>query len=420
MVEVWLPYSDTEVVARVPDTSFLGIVEGKDMEGVADPRRVIVDALDSPRGGTRLEDCVKPGLKVAIVVDDKTRPAPNHLMLSPLLDRLNQLGVDDEAITIIIGCGAHSMRLEDVPVVVGAEASRRVRIVIHDCHASNLVDIGRTSYKNDISVNHVFAEADVRILTGDVELHYFAGYGGGRKSVLPAICGFESIQRNHRLLLHRQAKTGILDGNPVHLDMVDAVRLAKVDFTLNVVLNSKRELVKAFAGDVEAAFMEGVNLVDALYKVPVTEKADIVLVSPGGYPADIDLYQAYKGIDSALNVVKDGGIIVLVAECPEGHGNVTFHDWMVRFKDRHSIERELRRRFVFGGHKAYYLIKALERVQIILVSTLPDYYTSRVFRLRSAKTVNKAVKTALRTVGKKAKVLAVPHATMTLPILRKS
>jgi nickel-dependent lactate racemase len=418
MVEVWLPYSDTEVVARVPDENFLGVVDGRDMEGVDDSHREIVEALDSPRGGKRLEDSVKPGLKVAIVVDDKTRPAPNRLMLPPLLEKLNRLGVDDEAITLIIGCGAHSMRLEDAPSVVGAEVHRRVSTVVHDCHAPDLVDIGRTSYKNDIFVNSAFAEADMRILTGDVELHYYAGYGGGRKSVLPAICGFESIQRNHRLLLHRRARTGILDGNPVHLDMVEAVRLAEVDFTLNVVLNAKRELVKAVAGDVEEVFMEGVNLVDALYKIPVTEKADIVLVSPGGYPADIDLYQAYKGIDSALNVVKDGGVIILAAECPEGHGNATFHDWMVRFKDRRSVERELRRRFVFGGHKAYYLMKALERVQIILVSTLPDY-TSRMFRLQSEKTLNKAVKTALGTVGKKAKVLAIPHATTTLPLLRK-
>jgi nickel-dependent lactate racemase len=418
MVEVWLPYSDTEVVARVPDENFMGVVDGEDMEGVADPHREIEQALNRPLGGKRLEDCVKPGQKVAIVVDDKTRPAPNPLMLPPLLARLNRLGVDDEAITLIIGCGAHRMRPEDAPSVVGAEVHRRVRTVVHDCHASDLVNIGRTRYKNAIFINRAYAEADVRILTGDVELHYFAGYGGGRKSVLPAICGFEAIQRNHRLLLHRRAKTGILDGNPVHLDMVDAVHLAEVDFTLNVVLNAKRELVKAVAGEVEAVFMDAVHLVDALYKVPVAEKADIVLVSPGGYPADIDLYQAYKGIDSALNVVKDGGVIVLAAECPEGHGNGTFHEWMVRFKDRRSAERELRRRFAFGGHKAYYLMKALERVQIILVSTLPDY-TSSVFKLRSEKTLNKAVKTALRTVGKKATVLAIPHATTTLPLLRK-
>jgi len=417
MVEVWLPYSDTEVVARVPDENFVGVVDGKDMGGVSDPHREIVEALNHPRG-RRLDDSVRPGQKVAIVVDDNTRPAPNYLMLPPLLEKLNRLGVDDEAITLIIGCGAHRMRLEDAPSVVGDEIHRRVRTVVHNCHASDLVDIGRTRYKNAIFVNRAFAEADVRILTGDVGLHYYAGYGGGSKSVLPAICGFEAIQRNHRFLLHRRAKTGVLDGNPVHLDMVDAVRLAKVDFTLNVVLNAKRELVKAVAGDVEEVFMEAVNLVDELYKVPVTEESDIVLVSPGGYPADIDLYQAYKGIDSALNVVKEGGIIVLAAECPEGHGNAMFHDWMVRFKDRRSAERELRRRFVFGGHKAYYLMKALERVQIVLVSTLPDY-TSRVFRLRSEKTLNKAVKTALKTVGKKATVLAIPHATSTLPLLQK-
>ena len=184
------------------------------------------------------------------------------------------------------------------------------------------------THGNKVYLNRTFAEADVKVLLGDVGFHYYAGYGGGRKSVLPAVSGEETIKHNHALLLHASAKTGVLAGNPVHEDMTEAAKLAKVDFMLNVVINSKGEIVKAFAGDLEQAFLEAVKLVDAMYRIVVDRRADIVVVSPGGYPADLNLYQSYKAVDNALEVVKRGGVIILVAECPEGHGNQVFYDWM--------------------------------------------------------------------------------------------
>ncbi|MGQ9545513.1 MAG: nickel-dependent lactate racemase, partial [Candidatus Bathycorpusculaceae bacterium] len=214
---------------------------------------------------------------------------------------------------------------------------------------------------------------------------------------------------------HPNAKTGVLDGNPVHEDMVEAAKLAKVDFILNVVLNSKREIVRAFAGDLEKAFYEGVKVVDEMYRIPVERRADIVVVSPGGHPADVNLFQAYKGIDSALEVVKHGGVIVCVAECPEGHGNQVFYDWMVKFKDLKAVEREIKNNFVLGGHKAYYLMKALQKVQIILVSAMPDYYVTNIFRLKAARAVNDALNEAFNIVGKNARVWAMSYGNFILP-----
>ena len=220
------------------------------------------------------------------------------------------------------------------------------------------------------------------------------------------------------MLLHSKARTGNLDGNPVHEDMTEAARLAKVDFILNVVQNKKGEIVKAFAGDLEQAFYEGVKLVEAMYKIPIERRADIVLVSPGGAPADITLFQAYKAVDNALDVVKRGGVIILVAECPEGHGNQVFYEWMVKFKRLKDVERQIRRNFVLGGHKAYYLMKALEKARIILVSSMPDYYATNVFRLDTARAVNEAVEEAFRAVGRKAKVWALPLGNFTLPVVK--
>jgi nickel-dependent lactate racemase len=290
-----------------------------------------------------------------------------------------------------------------------------VKTVSHDCNAQDLVLVGKTKHGTRVRLNRIFAEADVKLLVGDVNLHYYAGYGGGRKSVMPAISCKETIKHNHAMLLHANARTGVLEGNPVHEDMTEAARLAKVDFILNVVTNGKGQIVKAFAGDLEQAFLEAIKLVDEIYRVTVDRRADIVVVSPGGYPADIDLYQAYKALDNALEVVKRGGTIILVAECPEGHGNQVFYDWMTRLGELRKVEREVKRHFELGGHKAYYLLKALRNHKIILVSSLPDYYANGVFKLKTARAVNDALNEAFKNAGSQTRVWAMPQGNFTLP-----
>ncbi len=422
MVDVWLPYGKTEVCVRVPTQNFLGLIEPKEKPGVLDARAEIERALKEPVGSKKLSEIVKPEHKVAIVVDDATRPAPSHLMVPPILDELNMAGVKNENITIIFGCGTHkAVKNEEAVRLLDEAVLNRVKAISHDCKAEDLVYVGTTQkHGTKVYLNRIFAEADVKILTGDVCFHYYAGYGGGRKSVLPAVSGEETIKHNHAMLLHPNAKTGVLEGNPIHEDMVEAAKLAKVDFILNVVTNSKGEVVKAFAGDLEQAFYEGVKVVDEMYRIPVDRKADIVVVSPGGYPADVNLFQAYKGVDSALEVVKRGGVIVLLAECSQGHGNQVFYDWMVKFSDIKAVEREIKRNFVLGGHKAYYLLKALQNHQIILVSLMPDYYGTNIFKLKTARAVNDALNEAFKVAGKNAKVWAMPYGNFTLPEVKAS
>lgn len=421
MVDVWLPYGKTEICARIPTRNYLGYIEPKAKEAVKDPRAEIERALNEPIGTQRLSELAKPGNKVAIVVNDQTRSTPSHLIVPPVLDELNKAGVKDSDITIIIGSGTHRPATnEEMKTLLGEEILQRVRVTSHDCQAKDLVYLSRTkTHLTKVYVNKTFAEADLRVLTGDIELHYYAGYGGGRKGVLPAVSGEETIQHNHAMILHPKARTGVLEENPIHEDMVEAARLAKTDFVVNIVTNNKRELVKAYAGDLEQAFYEGVKLVDEMYKVPIERRADVVVISSGGYPHDIDLYQAYKGVDNALDAVKRGGVIIWVAECPEGHGNDVFYEWMTKFKDLKEMESEMKRRFRLGGHKAYYLLKALQRAQIILVSTLPDYYAG-VFKLRTARAMNDALRDAFDLTGKDGKVWVMPYGNITLPVLKTS
>ncbi|MFB3889566.1 MAG: nickel-dependent lactate racemase [Candidatus Bathyarchaeia archaeon] len=418
MVDVWLPYGKTDVCVRIPARNLLGTIEPKERPGCPDPQAEVERALSEPIpvGTRRLRDIALPESKVAIVVNDATRRTPTATMLQPVLAELNTAGVKDENVTVIFGTGTHrSVKPEEAAAILGAEASKRVKAVSHDSKAADLVHIGNTSHGNKVLINRLFVEADVRVLVNDVKFHYYAGYSGGRKSVLPAIAGEETIKHNHALMLSPNAHTGVLEGNPVNEDMVEGARLAKVDFILNVVTNSKCEVVKAFAGDMEQAFAEAVKLVDEMFRVTVDRRADIVVASCGGAPADINLFQAYKAIDAALEVAKRGGVIVLVAECPEGHGNQVFYDWMVRFGELKAVEREIKRNFVLGGHKAYFLLKALQNHQIILVSSLPDYYAANIFKLKTARAVNDALNEAFAIAGKAARVWTMPFGNFTLP-----
>jgi nickel-dependent lactate racemase len=417
MVDVWLPYGKSQTCARIPTRNFLGSIEPTEKHGVSNPSEEIERALKEPLGSKLLAEIVEGKSKVVIVVDDATRPAPSDLMVPPILDELNRGGVKDENVKVIFACGTHrAVKPDEAIRLLGNVVLNRVQAVSHDALAQDLVYLGATAtYGTKVYVNRWFAEADVRVLTGDVCLHYFAGYGGGRKSVLPGVASAETMKHNHALLLDPRSKTGILAGNPVHQDMVEAAELAKVDFVLNVVVNSKHEVVKAFAGDLNQVFLEGVKIVDEMYRVQVDRKADIVVVSPGGDPADVNLFQAYKGVDNALEVVKRGGVIILVAELQDGHGNQDFYEWMTKFGDLKIVERELKRNFVLGGFKAYAYLKALQRAKIILVSSMPDYYAADVFKLKTARAINDALNEALNIVGKNAKVWALPYGNYTLP-----
>jgi nickel-dependent lactate racemase len=422
MVDVWLPYGKTEVCVRVPARNLLGSVEPREEPAASDPKAEIERALKEPAGSKRLSELAAQKSTVAIVVDDATRSAPSSLMLPPVLAELNAAGIKDADVTVIFGCGTHRpVTQEEAMNLLGREVLSRVKTVSHDCRAGDLVDVGTTrTHGNKIYVNPVFARASLKILTGDVGFHYYAGYGGGRKSVLPGVAGEDTIKRNHALMLHANARTGVLMGNPVHEDMAEAARLAGVDFILNVVTDSQGRIVKAFAGDLEKAFMEAVKTVDAMYRVTVDRRADIVITSPGGYPADINLYQAYKAVDNALEAVKRGGVIILVAECSEGHGNQVFYDWMMRLGDLKAVEREVKRNFILGGHKAYYLLKALQNHTIILVSSMPEYYAANVFKLKTARAVNDALTEAFNIAGKNARVWVMPNGNFTLPEVKSA
>jgi nickel-dependent lactate racemase len=420
MVDVWLPYGKTDVCVRVPARNLLGSINPVQKPGVSDLKVEFERAFKEPKGAMRLSEIARSESKVAILVDnDVTRKSFYEIMLLSVFSELNVAGVKDENVTVIFGYDLNnpSVKPEEGPLFLGEEVLKRVKIVNHDVKAQDLVFVGTTkSHGNKVFLNRDFAAADVKIVLGSsVNVHYYAGYSGGQKSVLSGVCGIETIRYNNALMLNSNAKAGVLDGNPVHEDMTEVACLAKVSFIVNVVENSKGDVVKVFAGGLKEAFLAAVKCVDEIYKVTVDRRADIVVVSAGGSPDDESLSKAYRAVDNALDVVKRGGVIVLVAECSKGHGNQIFYDWMSRLTDLKNTEKELKRNFAMGGHKAYYLLRVMQNHPVILVSSLPDYYATNVFKLKTARAVNDALNDAFKLAGSASRVWTIPAGNSTLP-----
>ncbi len=418
-MEVTLKYGKGSMTAEIPDANYMGeLTVGQDLPGAPSPYDEVMRSLRDPIGTPPLRELARGKGSVAIVVNDHTRKTPTRHILPPLLDELNAAGVPDNAITVIFGCGTHRpVTDEEATKLLGEESLARVRTESHDCKADDLVFIGRNASGNEVWLNNTFATADMRVLTGDIEFHYYAGYSGGRKSVLPAVSGDKTIQHNHAQLLHPKASTGNLTDNPIHEDMVSTARLARVDFIVNTVNNTKREIVRSFAGDLEKAHLEGIMMVDSMYKVNIDEAADIVVVSSGGAPKDIDIYQGTKSVDNALRAVRKGGALVALLEAPEGLGHKVFDEWIRKFNTVEELEHQVRTAFVLGGHKAYYIRKYNAHAKVFLVSSLPEELVRDVLGLAPAKDFQEALDMAFDYLGHDAKVLVIPAGDKILPCL---
>ena len=417
MVKIKIKYGKSEIPYEIPEQNLWEIVQAKnEQEGVENPQKEMEKAIQRPIGSPRLNKIIKPREKLVITQDDHTRGTPGELILPPLLNSLNACGIPDENITVVFACGIHrAVRSEEQKTLVGEEVLSRITCVSHNCDAPDLVKLGVTSRKVPVEINALAAEADHIIATGKCEYHYYAGFSGGRKSVFPGIASRIGINKNHALLIDARAVTGNLAGNPVHEDMVEAARMTRTPFMVNIIQNTQQQLVKAFAGDLVLAHLAAVQFYDAFYRLEVKSQApDIVLVG-AGYPKDIDLYQAHKAIDNAQRIVRPGGVIVSALECAEGVGNPVFLEWAKKYRTFEQVESHIKTRFEMGGHKAYYLAKALQKAKIILVSKMNPKMVKEVFRMEPAQTIEDAMSLAFTWVGRTAKVTFMPDGTITLP-----
>ncbi len=399
----------------LPKKNLMGVLEPADLPSISDPVQEIRQSIQNPIGGDRLSDLAFGKKNVVILVSDITRPSPSHQILPPLLEELNRGGVRDEQVTIVFGLGFHRPHTkEEQQKLVGKEVFERVKCIDHD--RSNCVHIGVTSRGTPVEVFRPVVEADLLIATGNIEFHYNAGYTAGNKALFPGVCSQRSIEANHQNMIYPGTETGKIAGNPMREDIEEAGCMAGVKFIVNVVLNSEKKIVKSVAGDPVKAHREGTKWVDKMYKVPIPYLADIVVASCGGTPKDINLYQAQKGFENASYAVKEGGAIILLAECLEDFGEPLFEDWITRAETVDDPIRWVQEKFVLGAHKAVVFCQVLKEKRGYLVSSMSEDLVRKCF-FHPATTVEKALEAAMGYLGHEAKILVMPEANTTVPFV---
>ncbi|HQJ79812.1 MAG TPA: nickel-dependent lactate racemase [Methanothrix sp.] len=372
----------------------------------AAPDGEIERSLDKPLG-KRLEELA--GCRSAsILASDITRPAPSHILLPPLIRRLKELGIMD--IRVVFGLGTHRRMTED-EVRRLLQGCIKVPHMQHD--TGRCVHLGETVRGTPVEINETVASSDMIIATGNIEYHYYAGYSGGAKAVLPGVSSENSVIRNHELMRDPRSATGRLD-SPVRLDMEDAAAVAGLDFILNAVLNGRNEIVQAVAGDYIRAHRSGAATVDRMYRRRV-EPADIVVTCAGGRPKDLNLFQAQKALDNAKNAALPGGSIILVAECCEGLGHPVFERWSREACSAEQCWERFGREYEFGGHKAAFLARESLEHHLILVSSLPNEMAEMCF-FAAARTLPEALEMARARQGRDARMLVMPHGNLTLAV----
>lgn len=372
-------------------------------------------ALEHPIGAPRLRELAKPGQKIAIVASDISRPVPSWDILPAILDELSAAGCRDEDITVVFALGSHRHHTdEERRRLAGADVYSRVRCV--DSDPDDCVHLGSTKCGTPVDVTRVVAEADFRICTGNIEFHYFAGYSGGAKAIMPGVSTPAAIQVNHKMMTKPGASAGNLVGNPIRADIEEAASICGVDYIVNVVLDEHKRIVYSVAGDVTQAHRVGCKYLDRMYRKPIPARADIVLVSQGGAPKDANLYQTQKALDNAKHAVKDGGTIILIGACSEGLGSAKFEQWLKQAPDAHSMIDRVHQHFELGGHKAAAIAMVLEYAQIDLVSEMPDDFVRSIF-LNPQPSAQRALDEAFPKYGADATVLAMPFGGATLPVV---
>ncbi len=413
-MKINLPYGKKNLQIDVSEKNLLGVIKPTEIIPPDKEEVLIKDAIDNPLGCDRLIEFVKPGDAVAIVVDDYTRPCPNEKLLLPVLGELKKAGVKDSDIKIIIATGTHSPPdYEKIKKIVGDKVARNYNVISNTQDGVEHVFVGKTKNGNSVEIIRDYLDSDIKIILGDIEYHYFAGYGGTRKSILPGISSKKTIQNNHCMLFLENSKTGKLKNNKLSMEMFEALHMASCDFCLNVVLNSNHKIVGAWAGRSEIVMDSGVKLVDSMYKKTIPEKPDIVVVSANGHPHDINLYQAMKALHSAAQITKKSGVIILVAECSEGHGSDLYMDWLKRYKTSDEVQKGLEDNFIIGAHKAYYHRKSVEDFKVFFVSSIDKTCASKDFDFECVSNVDEGLKKAFNLKGKNAKVVVLPLGTTT-------
>jgi len=407
-----IPYGkDSKLEAEIAEQSVIGIIEPNEVE-IGDETEIIRQALTNPIGSPSLKDFLEGARDVLFIVNDPTRPTPTARVLDIIED-----DIAGHNVSFIVATGIHRAPTEEEYLQIFTEkyyTKYKDRIHSHDSKNDEMVHLGTSKNGTEMLVNKIGVDAHKIVIISSVEPHYFAGYTGGRKSFLPGIASFKTIEQNHKLALKQEARALALEGNPVHEDMIDALSTVKKEiFTISTVLDKNHRIYAATAGDIYKSMEAAVSKAEEVFVAKIPQKADIV-VSVVKFPSDIDLYQAQKGIDNAKYALKDGGILLLVAKCRMGIGEDSFVKLLSSADSPRDALDRIEKKFVIGYHKAAKMAEVGLFAQTWAVTDLDPKILESIF-IRPFSSLQEALDKAFEEKGKDAKALILLDGSLTIP-----
>ena len=420
-MEISIPYGRTRLTADISHDRLQAILCSH-LESYTPPMgetELVEAALAAPIGSPSLESLAAGKENIVLIASDHTRPVPSKVLVPPMLKAIRR-GNPNAKITILIATGCHRGTTKaELIEKFGPEIVENETIVIHDCAAEeDMVTIGTLPSGGSLRINRIAAEADLLVSEGFIEPHFFAGFSGGRKSVLPGIAAKETVYWNHNaeFIADPHARTGILEGNPIHRDMIYAARTAKLAFICNVVINAQHKVVGAFAGDCEQAHIAGTEFLKSLCQCPKVP-ADIVITSNNGYPLDQNIYQAVKGMTAGEATCKEGGVIIMVAACNDGHGGESFMQTMTQNLSPAQILEQIqatpKKDTVPDQWESQILARILSKYQVILVSEC-DPELVKAMKMHPASNLQDALVLADKLLEKSGTITAIPEGISTI------
>ncbi|CAH2213641.1 nickel-dependent lactate racemase [Tepidibacter aestuarii] len=416
MASIKMPYSKSSIDANIPDKNLIKILESKvhNYRPELSQLEIVHKALDNPIESKSLEELVKGKNNMVIITSDHTRPVPSKITMPIILDRIRNIAPDID-IKILIATGYHRPTTKEEMInKFGEEIVKNETIINHmSKNKEDLVKVGILPSGGELWLNKIAMEAELLIAEGFIEPHFFAGFSGGRKSILPGIAGAETILANHcsEFISNKNARTGILKCNPIHTDMLYAAKVSNLEFILNVVIDKDKKIINAFSGDSEFAHAKGCDFVKDLSKVD-NVKADIVVTSNGGYPLDQNIYQSVKGMTSAEACCNEDAIIIMVCACNDGHGGQSFYDQMANASTpKEVLDKVLkipRNKTIPDQWEFQILARILDKYKVIMVTDMCDPQMIKDMHMDHAYTFEEALIKAFELKGKGSKVVVIP------------
>lgn len=419
---VRLPYGEGHIDAKMPERCLKSVVEPRQMRPLQNPESEIERALAEPIGSPGLNELAEGSRSPCILVSDSTRPTPSGMIASRAVDAMNEAGVKDDEMRFVVATGLHRPCTEEELIErLGKDLLDRIRVSNHDAYdTSNLLYAGSTTRGTPVWLNRAVADSDLVVSDGYIEPHFFAGYTGGGKNILPGVSGFETVKVNHgaAMIDHPEARAGGLDGNPVYEDIVEAARMGGLDFSINVTLDNRKRITGVFAGGFEEAHRRGARFLDAHVRVETSE-ADIVVTTNGGYPLDRDLYQAVKGMTVGESVVREGGVTIISSECRDGVGHPEFRALVEECRSPEEILETVRSYGFFrvDQWEAQVLARVLSRCEVVCVTSGVEAGTVRSMHMTPAESVDEALRLAVEMVGRDPEITVIPGGPSIIPVV---